>query len=235
MARNLKKKSNNKSKFNETITARGSYTVVPNELWAWPISSNAVRVFGFLLAQSESWMSSYDDLAESMKISRRQVMHAIKQLEAYSILHVEKEEGWHNCYHFVDQDKWLEVPNEQPSPSKADEQKPPELKPKFSPEVIALQMTARFQQFCEESSINLHRNFYHIEDLIDSFIGAGIPSDAIDQKAVAKILCPQFNFDDEYVSLFDQYQIRFMNNLEGTIKLAYEKADSVRRRITSNS
>lgn len=247
MARNLKKKSNNKLKFNEILLTRKSYTAIPNELWTWPIGSNAVRIFGFLLAQSETWMSSYGDLVKSLKMGRWQVMHAIKELEAHNILYVEKEEGWHNCYHFVDPNEWLAVPDEvidnlhneaeeiaeddlQPSPSKPVTQKSPEPKPQaeakpvVTAKEVVQKLATKFKKHCDDTSISLHRNFYHIEDLIDCFIQAGIPMNAIDQNELAKTLCPQFNFEDEFSNVFDQNQNRFMSNLEGTIKLTYEKA-----------
>jgi hypothetical protein len=105
------KKKNNKQAFNNALTKRGRTTVIPGELWVWPISVMAKAVYGLILDQADEYTLSVPKIQKRLGVkSNHTIINAIAELESHNLLKIEREQGRSNCYHFIDPQEWLEVP-----------------------------------------------------------------------------------------------------------------------------
>lgn len=102
----------NKSALTKSIQDRGNYTTLPNDIWSTPISTKAKIVYIYLLSNREKWAPGTREIASATAIGRDSVKAAIQELEAHSMILVDRPEqaGLRITYVFTAIENWLTIP-----------------------------------------------------------------------------------------------------------------------------
>lgn len=97
----------NKNELNKSISSRGQFSLIPNEIWTLPISMKAKIAYMYLLSQSESWNPGVRGIAEGTSMSVPTVRTALKELEDCHMITVsESAQGLRNIYVFNSIESW---------------------------------------------------------------------------------------------------------------------------------
>lgn len=89
----------NKKKYNDHIQERGSYAVIPNEIWEIEdVDHIAKIIFCYIVSRSASWSSSRNNIANNLNISRNTVTKYLDQLADFNLINVKK--GTRNSWDF---------------------------------------------------------------------------------------------------------------------------------------
>jgi hypothetical protein len=80
-----------------------------NCFWELPISSNAIRVLGFLRSQQPGYNSSLRHIAKRIHLSVGAIQNNIAELEKMKLIKVKKVKGRHNEFYFPPDDYWAEL------------------------------------------------------------------------------------------------------------------------------
>ena len=136
----------NKSDLTKSITNRGGFSMVPNDIWTQTISNHAKIVYMYLLAQSEKWNPGSREIATGTSIGRDSVRNALKELEAAKMITIsEGPRGLRDIYQFNPLEDWSTGPKQVQTPTKVGT--PLDLsKPSTGPNQVHIQ---------EESKTNL--------------------------------------------------------------------------------
>ena len=97
----------NKSELTRSISQRGHFSIIPNEIWTLELSMKAKIVFLYLLSQSDTWNPGLRGIAEGTSISVPTARLALKELEDANMITVsESIQGLRNVYCFTSMECW---------------------------------------------------------------------------------------------------------------------------------
>lgn len=97
----------NKNKLIESITSRGDFTIVPNELWSLNITHKAKIVYVFILMQSQKWEPSIRCIAAGVNYGNDAVLQAIKELQRVKMIEImPRGPGLRNEYFLTSIKEW---------------------------------------------------------------------------------------------------------------------------------
>lgn len=113
----------NKNQVHKSITSRGNFSIVPNEIWTKSISLKSKAVYIYLLGQSEKWNSGVREIAAALSISIPTARDALKELELNSYITIElSAQGLRNVYSFNDPSDWSDKGAVTHAPKKTEQQ-----------------------------------------------------------------------------------------------------------------
>lgn len=97
----------NKKRINDYITARGGFTMVPNELWELNINTTAKAIWCYIFSRKASWQSSQNNVARNLKLHANTVAKHVPKLVELNMLKITK--GTNNAfdYEIIPPNEWL--------------------------------------------------------------------------------------------------------------------------------
>ncbi len=95
-----------KNQLTESISKRGNFSIIPNEYWELNISMKAKLVYGYIIAQAESWNPSLRAMSKKLNISVNTIRSAVTELEDANMLKVSCIAGVCNQYILTGVDTW---------------------------------------------------------------------------------------------------------------------------------
>jgi hypothetical protein len=106
-ARRVFSMSINKNKLIESITSRGGFTIVPNEIWSLPITHKAKLVYVFILMQAQKWEPSIRSIGSGVNYGNDAVLQAIKELQRVKMIEImPRGPGLRNEYYLTPIEEW---------------------------------------------------------------------------------------------------------------------------------
>lgn len=79
----------NKKRYHDSMTGRGQFAIVPNELWNLQLDVYCKSLWAYLISMPSNWDSSRNNIARNLGISKDKTSETLKILEGHNMLRIE--------------------------------------------------------------------------------------------------------------------------------------------------